>query len=186
MKTDLIISGMKQSHVKQIKLIESEQGLSPWTEEDYRKECERDGSVSLVIEEENGQNDPRLVGFAVSRLIMKPNSTRQAEDGNTRETTSPEIAEIYNIGVRKSFCRMGIGSLLIENLLKIYRKSKIDAVWLELRESNVGAARFYQKQGFKREYVRKMFYSRPKENALVMKLNLMTRVGKRQHRSTTE
>ena len=42
--------------------------------------------------------------------------------------------------------------------------------FLEVRESNLGARRLYEKQGFQEVAVRKQYYQSPPENAIVMRL----------------
>ena len=74
---------------------------------------------------------------------------------------------INNIGVLEKFRRMGIAKALFDSA---YNAAKAEKWYLEVRESNFGAIRFYEKQGFERVGMRKDFYTAPTENAVLMAL----------------
>ena len=76
-------------------------------------------------------------------------------------------AEINNIGVLEKFRRMGIAKALFDSA---YNAAKAEKWYLEVRESNLGAISFYEKQGFERVGMRKNFYTAPTENAVLMAL----------------
>ena len=48
------------------------------------------------------------------------------------------------------------------------QESGINAVYLDVRRSNLAALKLYNKYGFKPLGVRKNYYSKPREDALVM------------------
>ena len=54
------------------------------------------------------------------------------------------------------------------NFLKFLRAKSVKAVTLEVRVSNQAAIRMYEKCGFKVEGVRRDFYDKPKEDALIL------------------
>ena len=80
---------------------------------------------------------------------------------------APEI-QILNLGVRKSAQKMGIGSRLLECAIGC---EGIDLVTLEVRESNAAAINLYKKYGFRIDGVRKNYYEKPRENAVLMSLD---------------
>ena len=49
---------------------------------------------------------------------------------------------------------------------------RIKNIFLEVRESNQTAINFYKKNKFKEISIRKNYYSKPTENAIIMKLEV--------------
>ena len=91
--------------------------------------------------------DGAVAGFLVSREIA---------DGEK---------EILNLAVDPSQRRRGVARLLLENELAGARGQ-----WfLEVRESNAGARRFYESLGFRVTGQRKDYYREPPEGAIVMR-----------------
>ena len=80
--------------------------------------------------------------------------------------------QIVNVAVLESARQMGVGTLLIENLLDFCRQNGVIKLFLEVRESNVPAIKLYEKFGFLAAGVSKNHYSMPTENALLMNLEL--------------
>jgi ribosomal-protein-alanine N-acetyltransferase len=81
---------------------------------------------------------------------------------------APEI-QILNIAVKKSARNKKIGSRLLESALAC---ENISLITLEVRESNIPAINLYKKFGFKTDGLRKNYYKRPKENAVLMSLEI--------------
>ena len=77
-------------------------------------------------------------------------------------------AEIARIAVDESFRRQGIGQGLLSYTFSCCEEKQIERVLLDVRESNVSARAFYQKQGFLEDGIRKDFYNGPKEHAVLM------------------
>ncbi|MGC8759450.1 MAG: GNAT family N-acetyltransferase [Bryobacteraceae bacterium] len=70
-------------------------------------------------------------------------------------------AELLNLAVHPEARRRGLGRALLALLAG--RK-----VWLEVRESNQAAIRFYESQGFRVYGRRRQYYRRPVEDAVLM------------------
>lgn len=75
---------------------------------------------------------------------------------------------ITNIAVHPEFRKSGIGSLLMEELLREAQRRGIKAVTLEVRKSNESAKAFYRKYGFEGGGTRKAYYSDNREDAIIM------------------
>jgi len=80
--------------------------------------------------------------------------------------TAPEW-ELENIVVAPVARRMGIGKQLMDALMFQAQQTSSDAVFLEVRESNMTARRFYEKLGFRENGRRKAYYSHPAEDAVL-------------------
>ena len=76
--------------------------------------------------------------------------------------------EITNVAVAEGFRRQGIGERLLSSLLQAGRKEGVDSFTLEVRESNSSARRLYRKLGFQEEGIRRNFYEKPTEDAILM------------------
>ena len=81
--------------------------------------------------------------------------------------------EIARIAVDQKVRRKGIGQSLFSHLLQICREKNIIRILLDVRESNLPAISFYEKNGFVRDGIRKDYYrgTHP-ENAILMSLDL--------------
>jgi ribosomal-protein-alanine N-acetyltransferase len=75
--------------------------------------------------------------------------------------------EIENMVVAKQGRRRGIGSGLLDELLRRVRNQAGAAVWLEVRESNQPARRLYERHGFCETGRRRAYYREPGENAVL-------------------
>ena len=79
--------------------------------------------------------------------------------------------QITNIAVHPDCRRKGIARSLIT--AAIQSAEGLDTVFLEVRESNTPAVSLYESLGFERIGVRKGYYQKPKEDAVLMKMTLM-------------
>lgn len=73
--------------------------------------------------------------------------------------------EITNLAVSENHRRMGIGELLITRLCET---DGLERVLLDVRVSNTAARRLYEKCGFSVDGIRRGFYSKPREDAVLM------------------
>ncbi len=76
-------------------------------------------------------------------------------------------AHLVTFAVHPSFRRKGLGSQLLQYLLKKIEKQNLDKVTLEVRSSNSTAQKFYQEFGFKRIAIRPQYYIDTNEDAIV-------------------
>ncbi|MGE5613251.1 MAG: ribosomal protein S18-alanine N-acetyltransferase [Bacillota bacterium] len=75
---------------------------------------------------------------------------------------------ITNIAVHPEFRNCGIGSLLMDALLKEAEAKGIKALTLEVRKSNLTAQALYRKYGFESGGIRKRYYADNNEDAIIM------------------
>lgn len=80
--------------------------------------------------------------------------------------------EIEAIVVKKDFQRIGIATLLLNNIFEFAKSNNISNIFLEVRNSNFPAQELYLKNGFNQISIRKNYYYDNNENALVLKKTL--------------
>ena len=81
-------------------------------------------------------------------------------------------AEIYNVAVKKDSRGRGIGSFLLAKLIECGKSDNRKRFLLEVRCGNKSAISLYKKLGFKEDGIRPNFYDEPKEDALLMSLEI--------------
>lgn len=77
-------------------------------------------------------------------------------------------AHINNLAVRPELRGRGLGTQLLEGVIAEVAHLGGKELTLEVRESNEPALRLYEKGGFVREGVRKNYYTKPVEDALLL------------------
>lgn len=125
--------------------MEQEAYTDPWSKGMLADHLASLSSLDLVVED-----NEEIVGYACNTVI-------------------PEyILAIDNFTIKREFQRRGIGSFLLDEILKKGREKKIGNFTLEVRESNQGARALYNKFGFRVAGRRKRYYHSPVEDALTM------------------
>jgi ribosomal-protein-alanine N-acetyltransferase len=120
----------------------------PWSEASFREALGSAWNFVLVAQTSRG-----VAGYLVGR-----------EAGG--------IGEVLNLAVAPEFRRRGMGEALLEAGLAAFRRSRVDEVFLEVRESNTSARALYARYGFRPVGQRSAYYRNPKEDALVLRLEL--------------
>lgn len=75
---------------------------------------------------------------------------------------------IINIAVDSRYRRQGIAKGLLEHLILQLKHKGVKNVTLEVRKGNMAAISLYESFGFETVGIRKNFYVRPLEDALIM------------------
>ena len=116
--------------------------IAQWTSRDYARVTEGDMAGWVAEEHE-------LVGFIVARRV--------ASD-----------LEILNFAVRPEARGRRIGAALLRGAAAWGAAFSAEKTFLEVRISNLGAIRFYERNGFEVTGRRPRYYSAPIEDALVL------------------
>ena len=135
---------MTVDDISQVAEIERQIFSIPWSEKAFKDSMESDNTIYIVAKEDNN-----VAGYAGMYLSF--------EEGN-----------ITNVAVNPSSRRKGIGEKIVRDILNRAYEKGVRDVFLEVRETNSAAIALYEKIGFKEEGIRKNFYEKPKENALIM------------------
>ena len=72
------------------------------------------------------------------------------------------------MAVDKAFRRRGVGRQMLEELMRLGKERGSFAYTLEVRAGNVPAIHLYESLGFKSLGIRKNFYEKPTEDAIIM------------------
>jgi len=150
------IRSVETSHIADLIRIAEETNLSRWSAQSYIDEMKIPDSIMLRLE----TGDNATVGFVVGRFVP----------GGQIEVVTD--AEIYNIAITENAQEKGFGQLLFDAFKNLCRERNAANIWLEVRESNDKALKFYEKNGFERVQTRPSFYENPREHAVLMKLIL--------------
>ena len=135
---------MQKEDLPEVCQIEKNNFSLPWSEKSFLESLERNDTVFLVALNEN-----EVAGYIGCYCI--------AGQG-----------EITNVAVKRSYRRQGIGGMLLEKLYEEGKALDTFEFFLEVRESNEAAIGLYSRQGFVKEGIRKNFYEKPVENAVIM------------------
>jgi ribosomal-protein-alanine N-acetyltransferase len=144
---DLTLRILTRDDLKDVMRIAKASFSDPWSLEGFLCELEREPSENLGV-----FYDKRLAGYAFFR-VAKPQ------------------AHLVNLAVDPLWRRQKLGKTLLNKVLEMLRDKGVEEMWLEVNESNAGAARLYEKMGFKFVGRRKNYYE-GKKDALLMTLPL--------------
>jgi ribosomal-protein-alanine N-acetyltransferase len=112
------------------------------------------------------------VVFLVAEINVEGRGVTLAGHGTLMKLT--DEAELTTLAVDPAFRGRGIGSELLDRLLEAAVEARVRTVFLEVRASNEVAISLYRTRGFRHVGVRRQYYDRPPEDALVLRLRLPT------------
>ena len=72
------------------------------------------------------------------------------------------------MAVAPAYRRQGVAGTMLTQLLEQGKHRGIESFFLEVRRSNLSARRLYEKLGFCGDGIRKNFYEKPREDAVIM------------------
>ena len=116
-----------------------------WSYNILKQELENGKSKYFVAKQEN-----EIVGFAGILLII-------------------DQVNIMNIVVKKDKRNFGIGSSLLEEIIRYSKIHNATSITLEVNEKNILAIKLYKKYGFKQVGLRRKYYNN-EDNAILMDL----------------
>jgi ribosomal-protein-alanine N-acetyltransferase len=128
-----------------IERIERASYPTPWSRSMFASELAKPSSLSFGAVDETGT----LVGYLVlSRYV--------------------DAWHVMNVAVAPERRRQGIASALLHRLLELTKDDALRGYTLEVRISNLGAIRLYERFGFRRKGIRRGYYTDNREDALIM------------------
>ncbi|MBR5413109.1 MAG: ribosomal protein S18-alanine N-acetyltransferase [Fibrobacter sp.] len=136
------IRKMNSADIPAVLRIQGELAFQDWNERQYEQEIKAPYTYAIVYENECG-----ILGYAVFHLLGAD-------------------SELLSIAVSESAQRSGIGSQLLQAGLIQLDLDKDDCCFLEVRENNIKARRFYENHGFNLFGIRKKYYADGENAAL--------------------
>lgn len=124
--------------------IERQSFSLPWSEKSFRESLDLPHAIFLVAEDET-----QILGYCGMYQVFHE-------------------GDITNIAVLPQYRGMGIGGSLLEAVIACAAERGIVDITLEVRESNIQAIHLYSRFGFENVGIRKNFYEKPREHAIVM------------------
>ncbi len=140
---DISYFELSYDDIEQVSALERKFFSQPWSEAGIGHYMDAGNTVFIVA-----KHGETVAGYAALMCIL--------DEGN-----------LVSIGVDEGFRRMGVASELMDILYEQGWKRGVRSIHLEVRKSNQKAISLYEKQGFKQSGIRKGFYSRPAEDALL-------------------
>jgi ribosomal-protein-alanine N-acetyltransferase len=118
----------------------------PWTADMFRWELRNDDvSATYVLKTAGGA----IAAFCCVWVVL-------------------DELHINNVAVRPEFRRRGFARMLLEHVMDEATRRGATRATLEVRRSNVGALRLYERLGFSVAGVRPNYYTNPVEDALIL------------------
>lgn len=141
---DLQIVRMQEKHINAIYSIEKSCFSEPWSIEGIKAELKNENARFMVA-----IKDGNVIGYAGMYNICS-------------------CGYVTNIAVILEYRRMGVARRLLKELIFCGINENMDFISLEVRKSNTAAIELYKSLGFKNVGMRRNFYTKPIENAIIM------------------
>ena len=135
---------MRAADVSEVVEIERMSFTAPWSEAAFLGEILKLYSLTKVAALRG-----KIIGYICVEHIM--------DEGH-----------ILNLAVHPDFRRHGIGKKLLEEVMDELKKNDCRSLYLEVRVSNPGARKFYERSGFRVVGIRRNYYASPIEDADLM------------------
>ena len=146
---DHIITPMKSHHLDQVEEIEKACFPDPWSRKIIEGTLAEPNTTCLAAQAPDGA----ILGYIVFTAILDEGS-------------------LDNIAVRPDCRGRGVASSLLEAFHRYGKTHGLTTLFLEVRPSNQNALRLYRKFGYTVAGRRKNYYLAPREDALIMRLEL--------------
>ena len=145
---DLKLVPVSKEHIDNICEIENESFCDPWNKQFFLELIDSPIAVCYAAVTKSG-----VSGYIITYHI------------------ADEI-QILNIAVKRSERNKQIATNLFDVIFDYAEAGNAEKFTLEVRPSNTAAAALYKKLGFEIDGLRKNYYTRPKEDAILMSMKV--------------
>ena len=146
--TALTVRDVRKEDLPRLAQLEALCFSQPWTEAALAVQLDPQRHVFLAAEREG-----TLVGYVGLQYVL-------------------DEGYISNVAADPACRRQGVGGALLEELERRCRALGLAFMTLEVRASNLPARALYEKNGFSQVGIRKNYYEKPREDAILMTKNL--------------
>ena len=136
---------MRPEHITQVAELEKLCFSAPWSENAVRGELTNPLSLWIVAVDGDA-----VAGYIGSQSVMGE-------------------ADMMNVAVSPAYRRRGIAETLVLTLVEKLTTQNVSSLTLEVRASNEPAIALYEKLSFVQVGRRPNYYSKPKEDALILR-----------------
>ncbi len=142
------IVGLSENLLTEAEELEKKCFSMPWSRESLLREINNPSCRYIAALE-----DGRLIAYAGLQTVL-------------------DEGYINNIATLPEYRRQGVASRLLEKLIEFGKEAELTFLTLEVRVSNAAAIALYSKHGFKEVGLRRGYYEKPHEDALLMTVYL--------------
>lgn len=121
--SEILLRKMELSDIGDVLNLQANLAFLDWSLEQYKKELQADSTLSFVI-----QKQERVIAFALFHLLA-------------------DESELLAIAVAEEFQQTGLGKILFNAGKNELQNRGAEKIFLEVRESNEKAKKFYQNLG---------------------------------------
>ena len=148
-KMKVQIVPMNGDHLDEVTELERVCFPDPWSRNMLKEELENDLAAFLVALDGQGA----VAGYAGLQVVL-------------------DEGYILNVAVRPDCRRQGVAGQLLQVFLNFAKGNQLSFLTLEVRASNYAAIALYGSRGFRGVGRRKNYYEHPREDAVIMTLDL--------------
>lgn len=141
---DYEIQEMRVEDIGEVAALEGQFFSMPWSEQGFLSFLRSKDTLYLTV-----RSSKELIGYC--GLLQ-----------------SFDEADITNVAVMERYRGQGIGRAMLTELMERGKRRGIERYTLEVRISNEAAYRLYCSLGFESVGIRKGFYEKPREDAIIM------------------
>lgn len=146
---------MTEADLDRVTEIEIRSFSVPWNRRTFRSLLDRKDAELWVVEgEEELSSEEGVAGTSVIAYLVL--------------WFAADEAELADVAVAEEHRGRGLGALLVDRAIERARARDAGSLFLEVRASNDKALALYRSRGFHVISVRRGYYSKPPEDALVM------------------
>lgn len=143
----VVLSPMQEDDLDEVMALEQASFPEPWTRKMFLGELRGNAFAVNVIA--RARDAGTVLGYILFWVVF-------------------EELHLMNLAVRPEARRRGLGTDLVRHALSVGATGGVRTALLEVRASNVAAIALYEGLGFARTCVRKGYYDRPREDAVMM------------------
>ena len=147
-RVPLVLRTARDADIDAVLAIEQASFGDPWNRSAFMELLD-DPRVAFLVADAGGD----VLGYVVAWFVL-------------------DEGEIGNLAVADVARRHGVGARLLDGAITAVRAADVNSLYLEVRDSNAAARALYASRGFAEVGRRRDYYRRPKEDALVLRLEL--------------
>ena len=144
MMTAVDVRRLRSSDLDDVERIERQSYVTPWSRSMFAGELAKPNGVCM-----GAFQGADMLGYIIVAKYV-------------------DAWHVMNIAVRPDYRRQGIASMLMNRLFDLTSGRSRRGYTLEVRVSNTGAIKLYERLGFKPRGVRRGYYTDNREDALIM------------------